>query len=564
MAESIKDNLAAMKALAAKAKAENASPLQAPQSVVAQTRSHISDTTADHLKTIEIRKKPFPFAVYPIVTAHAAVLIVGVAALVNDCVADDSVMGDDSVANHIGTIDSHTEDFVNYSELEDFKKGYGSVWTAMQKETSRNDAERDYFVALNAILQKDEAKLLELTKKYTNVDFLPAYLVGAKTAEVKKIVAYAKNNGPEQAISRIMEEKETDQSDDWPYRAALLKGVAKKIKYRKELSQEVWDSCSISKDKNLFIDFPDTGQIAKRALVRLEDPSTAGQLDEVKGLDGEPWLNAYGQKCMLRETYARELEEANRCVFEKSKKEIALRHCYRSAQMQCVVRSSIKIPPLHKCSDDEEAGLLDKLARGVAWVKNGGKKEKRAAPPGLSLHQWGTPVDFAAQQPYLKECLPPYWTQLEGDPAHWDARQVTRPKEGNCTTVELRGGGTRPFCFYVEKGAEATSETLAEGEYARVPEGEIAMGDLMPVKATPEIVAMSEKIENKEFRHISVQELLDGAWHLFRYQADGKEAFCKVEAHNNHKIRGIIGFVRGRKSAETALYNQGCSTYRRK
>lgn len=547
---------------ASASKEANNSAQQAAESVVTQTRE-------------EILAKPFPFAIYPILMAHAAVLVVGAATLINDCVTDDTTGGETlsdgrPTANYVGTMDSHTNDFVTYSKIDNFQKNHRSVWIAMQKETSPNTAKSDVFAALNAIIDKDEAKLLALTKKYSKVDFLPAYLI-AKSPGVKDMVAYATANGPEQAISKLMREKENkeDKTDVWPYRAALLKDIENKGKNRKKEAQEVWDSCGISQDPNLFTNFPDTGKISKRLLTKLEDPTTAGQPVAAKGLDGEPMLDAFGQICIMREAYAKELETANKCVFEKSKKELVPRYCYRSAYMQSVVRSFIKAPPLHKCDKDEEANTLDRFFRGMAKIKSKvtGKGNDMAAPPGLSIHQFAVAIDFDdTPKSLLESCLPPYWKELEGDPGHRDASQVPKPKNGNCTTVDLHGGEMRPFCFYQEKkeGKEATgNETLGEGEYARVPEGEIPDSELVRIalnEATPEIVAMSKKIQVAECKHTSVPKLREGDYHLFRYNTSDGERFGKLEVHKGNARNAAGRWRRGKP----VLPHCGCSTFRRK
>lgn len=568
----------------------------APQAVVTETRTQVSETTRDCPETSDIRNKPFPFALYPILAAQVAIVAIGTAALIEDCGADDTAMGDADttmgadntpdkghVVNHAGTIESHTEDFVKSHEIDYFIKQHKSVWLEMKKETSPKAAERDAFAALDAILEKDEATLLEFTKKYTKVDFLPAYLVRANAPGVKEMVKYAKVKGPEKAISKLMEEKsekddgKSKKADIWPYRAGLLKDMDKKAEYRKKISQEVWDSCPISQNPDRFTELPDTGSISKRAVTRLEDPSTAGPLKAVKGLDGEPFLTAYGQVCRMREKYAKELEAANQCVFDKTGKEIVPRYCYRSAQLQAVVRSNIKEPPLHKCGKNEKATTLDKIFGFFTKVKSkvSGKGNAPALPPGMSIHQMGEAVDLDdTPKNILASCLPPYWKELEGDPGHWDMSHVPRPKEGNCTTVELRDGKSRPFCFYTEKKEEdkeapkeetkKADELPPEGTYERVPKGELSRDDLVPAKATPEIVKMSKKIEKKESRHISLQDVMDGGWYVFRYQANGKETFCKIEAHNNHKLREFGRFLRGHKSFGTALRNKGCSNYWRK
>ena len=221
--------------------------------------------------------------------------------------------------------------------------------------------------------------------------------------------------------------------------------------------------------------------------------------------------------------------------------------------MQVVVKSAI-----------QGDGSLS--AQFKSFIKSRGTN--KVADAAKSHHQGAAAFDSeSVKKEVIKECLPPYWQQLKNslgqvtDKPHWQV-QVSRPKDGNCTEVELLNGKKRKFCFNAD--TRDARKMPAEGEYVRVPKGEIADDDLVRVNATPEIVTMSEKIEEKEFKDIDLQKLLDGACHLFRYQADGKETFCKVEAHNNHKIRGIIGFVCGHKSAKTALYNMGCSTYRRK
>ena len=156
-----------------------------------------------------IRSKPFPLAIYPVMAAHL-VAIVGIVVWLGNCSESGTINGD-TVGNHVGNISQFSERFVQYSKMENFKLNHKSVWVAMQKETSFNAAQRDCFGGLNAIIGKDEGKLLELTEKYTKVDFLPAYLLGANPAAVKEMVAYAKDNGPAQAISRLM--KDADQSD---------------------------------------------------------------------------------------------------------------------------------------------------------------------------------------------------------------------------------------------------------------------------------------------------------------------------------------------------------------
>lgn len=515
--------------------------------------------------TEPIEAKPFPFAIYPILTAHAVVLIVGIVFFIGNCVsADSSITGEAPLVSHAGTIDEHCEKFVRYASLENFNHTHNSVWKAMKEETSFNTAQRDIFDTLDAIVEKDEARLLKLTKRYSKVDFLPAYFFEAKSADVKVMVAYAEDNGPEAAISKLMREKKDkdDKVEVWPYRVALLKGLEKDLKYRKELAHEVWDNSKASKEPNLFINDPEVGLVSKRLLAKVEDPTTAGHLTVVKDLDGNPMIDAFGQTCLMREAYARDMEVANQCIFEKTKMTLVPYYCYRSAYMQAVVMSAIK-----------GSSSLSK-ANIMSFLKSRGNNQ--VASIGSSPHQWPSAFDSrSAPADVIGDCLPSYWGQLKNklgmvkDPAHWQVN-VPKPKEGNCTTVKLLDGKTRPFCFYEEKkedaeGEEATSSELPdEGEYVSVPEGELTMDDLVPAKETPEIVAISLKIQKNEFKDISLQDVIDGGWYVFRYQADGEERFCKVEAHNNHKLRGLVGFVRGQKSAGTVMYNQGCSTYKRK
>lgn len=443
--------------------------------------------------------------------------------------------------DHLGSIESKSRQFVRSSLVATFRATQKSVWTAMQKQTSYKEAHADSFRIMNAIIDGDESELLELSQKYAkSADFLPAYFMNVSQAKLKTMTSYAASNGLQQAISRLV--KDADDSGGWPYHAELLKEIEEKEEYRQEKAQEVWDSCPVSQDPDLYTNFPSTGPIARRSLTFLEDPSTAGPLVEVHDLQGDVLLDSFGEPCLMRQAYAEDIENANQCLFDKTKQQIRPRYCYRSAYMQAVVRSSIKKDPLHKCGKDEASNAFTKVERGLSWLGSAlsGSGNGPASAPGYSNHQFGVAFDFDSHSDdQIGACLPSYWKELSGDPGHWDATQTKPPKDGSCTAVRLRNGAKRRFCFGTDPGASspATGENLV-----RVTNAEL--------RKHPDITKEAEKIIGE--RHG------DETGTKIPFTVDGEEYLCVIEVHDP-ALRDSPGrFLRGKPVRK----HHGCSIFK--
>lgn len=469
---------------------------------------------------------------------------------------------------HVGTLKSHSKSVYLGTVMTNFRETHHSLLKKMEEITDSNTVREDLVAMHYAVVKGDEDTALQLTAKYKEADpFLPAYFVGAEPAERAKIQAFAKEHSDAAAVRELMKlaNKKDKSKDVWPYRAEFLKYLEGLEENNLKQSKEIWASCPISRKPDLFVTVSGYGPMSKRLYSLSESSKTAGEPRIVRTRSGKPFIGFYGDELYLPDTYAREVEAANECVFEKTGKEIVIDYTLRSSYKQTVVKSKVQgnMPGGGKCSAlsaNSSGGKVERFLRGT-YRKVAGIG--LAASPGESRHVTGA-IDFSYPgQEMLEECMPKYWKPCLGgeDCNHWQP-DVNKPIDGSLCTTVVSNLSSRKFCFNGNPDEEATreaAEAVSTDGYTRVPQSEVP-SDLVRTKASPAIVAMSEKIQDDGFGGATVEKVREGEVFVFRYDTPDGERFCKVEVHDNHKARGVFNIVRGKSST---IYNVGCSTYKR-
>jgi hypothetical protein len=483
---------------------------------------------------------------------------------------------------HIGTIASHSKDVYLGSVIENFRKNHKEVLAGMEEITDRNTVRTDLVAMHRAVVSGQEGPLLKISNKYEAADpFLAAYFVDADKTERNKIQSFAAQHTNAAAVRELLQLDTGDKSEDvWPYRSKFLTFLDENAKNTADQAQDIWDSCPISKQPNLFIKVPGYGPVSKRAYAIAESPATKGRLRDVLTLKGQPLIGYYGDHIQLPDTYADEIEKANQCYFDKTGTEMEIEYGVRSAPKQCVVRAKIQGSAIGggKCPSGSSDNAFGKAERLVMEGYRKAARIGKAAGPGESPHTLGGAIDVSGRthQHILEECMPKYWAAcVDGeDCGHWQpkTKEIQAMADDNgCAMVDVWEGVQRRFCF--NQNPDELENELAGGHgYKQLPDNSLDKEYLhrVDLRETPHsegIIRMSEILQRKfiemeDEKKLSLQDVRDGRQVIFRYEVDDQEYFCIGEEHDGGGLNPIERAKRYTEKKATGPHI-GCSTFRK-